>query len=67
MRAARRFFVFSLAAAGVSAALAPRDAFACQCLEETVWDVLDRTDVIFRGRVISDTEGQSVPCRSMRR
>jgi len=55
MRAARRFFVLSLAAAGASAVLAPRDAFACQCLEETVWDVIARTDVIFRGRVISDT------------
>ncbi|MEZ5959196.1 MAG: hypothetical protein R3C30_02050 [Hyphomonadaceae bacterium] len=55
MRTARRVFVLSLAAAGVSAVLAPRDAFACQCLEETVWDVIARTDVIFRGRVISDT------------
>jgi hypothetical protein len=55
MRTARRFFVFSLAAAGASAALAPRDAFACQCMEETAFDVLARADVIFRGRVISDT------------
>lgn len=55
MHSARRVFVLSLAAAGASAALAPRDAFACQCLDETVWDVLDRTDVVFRGRVISDT------------
>jgi hypothetical protein len=54
MRTARRFFVLSLAAAGASAALAPRDAFACQCLEETAVDVLARADVIFRGRVISD-------------
>lgn len=55
MHSARRFFVLSLAAAGASAALAPRDALACQCLEENVWDVIARTDVIFRGRVISDT------------
>ena len=55
MRSARRAFVLSLAAAGLSAALAPRDAFACQCLDETAFDVLDRTDVVFRGRVISDT------------
>jgi hypothetical protein len=55
MRTARRFFVLSLAAAGLSAALAPRDALACQCLEETAFDVVARADVIFRGRVISDT------------
>lgn len=55
MRSARRVFVLSLAAAGASAALAPRDAFACQCLDETAFDVVARTDVIFRGRVISDT------------
>ena len=55
MRAARRFFVLSLAAAGASAVLAPRDAFACQCLEEYWGDMVARADVIFRGRVISDT------------
>lgn len=55
MRAARRFFVLSLAAAGASAVLAPRDAFACQCTEEYWGDMFARVDVIFRGRVISDT------------
>lgn len=55
MRAARRFFVLSLAAAGASAVLTPRHAFACQCMEEYWGDMVARVDVIFRGRVISDT------------
>ncbi|MBX3431210.1 MAG: hypothetical protein KF779_16610 [Hyphomonadaceae bacterium] len=55
MRAARRVFVLSLAAAGASAVLAPKDAFACQCMEEYWSDMVARVDVIFRGRVISDT------------
>lgn len=49
----RRFFALSVAAAGAGAALAPHDAAACQCLEEYWGDMVARTDVIFRGRVIS--------------
>ncbi|MCA8886717.1 MAG: hypothetical protein KDA35_08830 [Hyphomonadaceae bacterium] len=55
MRPARRFFVISLATAAASAVLAPRDALACQCMEEYWSDMVARVDVIFRGRVISDT------------
>jgi hypothetical protein len=58
MRTTRRFFALSLAAAGAGAALAPQDAAACQCLEENWADVVAgasffRTEVIFRGRVVS--------------
>lgn len=58
MRTTRRFFALSLAAAGAGAALAPQDAAACQCLQEDWVEVVAgtshfRTEVIFRGRVIS--------------
>lgn len=53
MRTTRRFFALSLATAGAGATFAPQDAAACQCPEEYWGDVVARTDVIFRGRVIS--------------
>lgn len=58
MRMTRRFFAFSLAAASAGAAWAPQDAAACQCLEFSWEDDISttsysRSDVIFRGRIIS--------------
>jgi len=66
MRAARRLFLLSISAAGASAVIAPRDAFACQCLEEYWGDMVARVDVIFRGRVISDTPLLQTEPRNLR-